>query len=202
MELKLATSNSKSVALNDAVFAAEFKPDLIHQVVTAYRANARQATKAQKTRSDVRGGGKKPWRQKGTGRARAGTSRSPIWRGGGVTFAAKSRNFKQKTNRKMYQAAIRSILSELCRQDCLLVIEKIAPADHKTKSFLKEIESLNLNNALIITDEVNRDLYLSARNLPNITVSDVNGVNPLDLLSFEKVVMTEAAIKQLEERLA
>lgn len=201
MELQLATSSSK-VSLNDAIFAVEFKPDLIHQVVTSYRANSRQATKAQKSRADVKGGGRKPWRQKGTGRARAGTSRSPIWRGGGVTFASKNRNYSQKVNRKMYRAAIRSIISELCRQECLLVVDKINISDHKTKSLQIELDKLKLQHALIITDEVSRDLYLASRNIPNINVSDVSGINPYDLLSYEKILMTEAAIKKLEEQLA
>jgi large subunit ribosomal protein L4 len=199
MELNLAPSGSMQV--NDAVFSVDFNPDLIHQVVTAYRANARQATKAQKTRSDVRGGGRKPWRQKGTGRARAGTSRSPLWRGGGVTFAAKDRNYTQKVNRKMYQAAIRSIVSELYRRDALIVIPTLDVADHKTKNLRQQLLDLNLTQVLIVTDEVSQNLHFASRNIPHVEVMDVNGTNPLDLVSYEKVLFTEAAIKQLEERL-
>ena len=166
-------------------------------------AGARQGSKAQKTRSDVSGGGKKPWRQKGTGRARAGTIRSPIWRSGGVTFAARPRDHEQKVNRKMYRAAVRSILSELVRQDRLVVVEKLEVAEAKTKLMAAKLNELGCDRgALIVTEELDANVFLSARNIPYVTAVDVAGVDPVSLIGFDKVVMTVDAVKRIEENLA
>ena len=175
---------------------------LVHQVVVAYGNGARQGTKAQKTRSEVRGGGKKPWRQKGTGRARAGTIRSPIWVGGGRAFAAKPRDFDQKVNKKMYRGAIKSILSELVRQDRLVVVEKFGVDTPKTKALVAKLNDLELNDVLIVTPEVEENLFLAARNLYKVDVRDVAGIDPVSLIAFEKVLITADAVKQLEEALA
>ncbi|NKI19193.1 50S ribosomal protein L4 [Spongiibacter sp. KMU-166] len=205
MELSIAKPGNGaaagSIQVSDVAFAREFNEDLVHQVVTAYLAGARQGTRAQKTRSDVSGGGKKPWRQKGTGRARAGTIRSPIWRGGGVTFAARPQDHSQKVNRKMYRAAMRSILSELARQDRLVVVEELALEAPKTKLLVKSLGELGLQGALIVTEEVTGNLYLAARNLHDVDVRDVNGVDPVSLIGYEKVVVTVAALKKFEELL-
>ena len=173
----------------------------MHQVVTAYLAGARQGTRAQKNRSDVRGGGKKPWRQKGTGRARAGTIRSPIWRSGGVTFAARPQDHSQKVNRKMYRAALRSIMSELARQDRLVVVESLAVEEPKTKLLVKQLADYGLDNVLIVADEVNENLYLAARNLHKVDVRDVDGVDPVSLIAYDKVMVTVDAVKKFEEML-
>ncbi|KAA3629663.1 MAG: 50S ribosomal protein L4 [Proteobacteria bacterium] len=206
MELNLvATGGSKAgaVTLSDAVFGKDFNEALVHQVVTAYLAGARQGTVAQKTRSDVSGGGTKPWRQKGTGRARAGTIRSPLWRGGGVTFAARPQNYEQKVNRKMYRAAVRSILSELVRQDRLVAVENFAVEEGKTKVLVAKLKAMGLEgNVLVVTDELDEKLYLAARNLIGIDVRDVVGLDPVSLVAFDKVVMSVAALKQIEEKLA
>ena len=206
MELNLvATGGSKAgaVTLSDAVFGKDFNETLVHQVVTAYLAGARQGTVAQKTRSDVSGGGTKPWRQKGTGRARAGTIRSPLWRGGGVTFAARPQNHEQKVNRKMYRAAVRSILSELVRQDRLVAVENFAVEEAKTKALVAKLKAMGLEgNVLVVTDELDEKLYLAARNLVGIDVRDVVGLDPVSLVAFDKVVMSVAALKQIEEKLA
>ena len=205
MELNLvATGGSKAgaVTLSDAVFGKDFNEALVHQVVTAYLAGARQGTVAQKTRSDVSGGGTKPWRQKGTGRARAGTIRSPLWRGGGVTFAARPQNHEQKVNRKMYRAAVRSILSELVRQDRLVAVENFAVEEAKTKALVAKLKAMGLEgNVLVVTDELDEKLYLAARNLVGIDVRDVVGLDPVSLVAFDKVVMSVAALKQIEEKL-
>ncbi|GAB3373748.1 50S ribosomal protein L4 [Spongiibacter taiwanensis] len=204
MELSIAkpgSGASGTVQVSDATFAREFNEDLVHQVVTAYLAGARQGTRAQKTRSEVSGGGKKPWRQKGTGRARAGTTRSPIWRTGGVTFAAKPQDHSQKVNRKMYRAALRSILSELARQERLVVVEEFALEQPKTKLLVKALGEYGLSDALIVTEEVTGNLYLAARNLHAVDVRDVSGVDPVSLIGYEKVVMTVAALKKFEELL-
>lgn len=196
--MELASNKGAStVQVADAVFAADFNEALVHQVVTAYMAGARAGTKAQKTRSDVSGGGKKPWRQKGTGRARAGTIRSPLWRGGGVTFAARPRDHSQKVNRKMYRGALRSILSELGRREHLIVVPELA-SDGKTKALAAKLAELGAPNALIVCETVEQTLYLAARNLPGVDVLDVEGVNPVSLLSHEKVVVTEAAVRKFE----
>ena len=203
MELKvIAPSGGKesSVDVSDLIFGREFNEDLVHQTVVSYLANARQSTKAQKTRSEVSGGGKKPWRQKGTGRARAGTIRSPIWRGGGQTFAARpDQNFTQKLNRKMFRAAMRSILSELARQERLVVVDQFEVEEPKTKGLVDKLNGLGLSNVLIVTDEVAENLYLSARNLHKVDVRDANGVDPVSLINYEKVLVTVPAIKQFEE---
>src|SRR3990167_2285520 len=168
----------KNVKLADSVFGQPFNEALIHQVVTAQMAGGRAGTKAQKSRSDVRGGGKKPWRQKGTGRARAGTSRSPLWRSGGTTFAARPRDFSQKVNRKMYRAAIRSILSELLRLERITVVENIQLANPKTKELVESLATLNLGHVLIILDQADTNVILAARNLPNVEVIDVDNIDP------------------------
>jgi large subunit ribosomal protein L4 len=191
-----------SLQVSDDVFGAEFKTGLIHQVVTAYLAGGRGGTKAQKRRSDVSGGGQKPWRQKGTGRARAGTSRSPLWRGGGVTFAARPRDFGQKVNRKMYRGAVRSILSELARQDRLMVVSELRLSLPRTKELVALLDGLGVKDCLILTDGMDEALYLAARNLPGVDVLSAQEVDPVSLIAFENVVASEAAVKQLEERLA
>lgn len=201
MELTLKDAKG-ALEVSEATFGREFNEALVHQVVVAYGAGARQGTKAQKTRSEVRGGGKKPWRQKGTGRARAGTIRSPIWVGGGRAFAAKPRDFDQKVNKKMYRGAIKSILSELVRQDRLIVVESFGVDSPKTKALLAKLNELDLKDVLIITPEVDENLFLSARNLYKVDVRDVQGVDPVSLIAFEKVLMTADAVKQLEEALA
>ncbi len=197
-----AGNDASKVSVSDVAFAAEYNEALIHQVVTAYLAGARAGTVQQKNRSDVRGGGAKPWRQKGTGRARAGTSRSPIWRSGGVTFAARPRNYEQKVNRKMYRAAMRSILSELVRQDRLIVVADLSVESAKTKALNSALNGLNMNNVLIVAGEVDENLYLSARNLPHVGVTDVTAMDPVSLVSYENVLMSESALKQIEESLA
>lgn len=202
MELNIAKSGNASagtVQVSEVAFGREFNEDLVHQVVTAYLAGARQGSRAQKTRSEVSGGGKKPWRQKGTGRARAGTIRSPLWRSGGVTFAAKPQDFSQKVNRKMYRAAMRCILSELARQDRLVVVESFELEQPKTKLLVEQLSGLGLDGALIVSDEVQANLYLAARNLHKVDVRDVQGVDPVSLISFEKVLVTVSALKKFEE---
>jgi large subunit ribosomal protein L4 len=201
MELTLKDAKG-ALEVSDATFGREFNEALVHQVVVAYGAGARQGTKAQKTRAEVRGGGKKPWRQKGTGRARAGTIRSPIWVGGGRAFAAKPRNYEQKVNKKMYRGAIQSILSELVRQDRLIVVEKFGVDAPKTKELLAKLNELELKDVLIVTAEVDENLFLSSRNLYKVDVRDVQGIDPVSLIAFEKVLMTTDAVKALEEALA
>ena len=191
-----------SVQVSDAVFGAEFKEALVHQVVTAYMAGARAGTKAQKTRSEVSGGGKKPWRQKGTGRARAGSTRSPIWRKGGVTFAAVPRSYDQKVNRKMYRGALRAILSELVRQDRLIVVDDFAVDAPKTKGLLARLGQIGANDALIVVDQPDENLYLAGRNLRAVDIRDVAEIDPVSLVAFEKVVMSKGAVERLGERLA
>lgn len=199
--LKLGNDTSGTLSVSDAAFAREYNEALVHQVVTAYLAGARQGTRAQKTRSEVSGGGKKPWRQKGTGRARAGTIRSPIWRSGGVTFAAKPQDHSQKVNRKMYRAAVRSILSELARQERLVVVESFDVEMPKTKLLVKQLGDFGLDNVLIVSTEVGENLYLASRNLHGVDVRDVESVDPVSLIAYEKVVVTVDAIKKLEEML-
>ena len=201
MELTLKDANSV-LEVSDATFGLEFNEALVHQVVVAFGAGARQGTKAQKTRAEVRGGGKKPWNQKGTGRARAGTIRSPIWVGGGRAFAAKPRSFEQKVNKKMYRGAIRSILSELIRQDRLIVVEKFGVDAPKTKALLTQLSTYDLTDVLIVTPEVDENLFLASRNLYKVDVRDVQGIDPVSLIAFEKVLITADAMKQLEEALA
>ncbi len=203
MELQLQGSGGKgTVQVSDEAFGANFREALVHQVVTACLAGARAGTAQQKTRSQVRGGGAKPWRQKGTGRARAGTIRSPIWRGGGKAFAATPRDYSQKINRKMYRAAMCSILSELVRQDRLVAVDSFSVKAPKTKDLAGKLSELSLNNVLIVTEDPDDNLYLSARNLPNVAVCDVAHTDPVSLVGFDKVLMTSAALKQMEERLS
>lgn len=201
MELVLKDAKG-GLEVSEATFGRDFNEALVHQVVVAFGAGARQGSKAQKTRSEVRGGGAKPWRQKGTGRARAGTIRSPIWRSGGVTFAAKPQDHSQKVNKKMYRGAIQSILSELVRQERLIVVEKFAVETPKTKELISKLKELELKDVLIVTSEVDENLFLSARNLYKVDVRDVQGIDPVSLIAFEKVLMTADAVKQLEESLA
>jgi len=190
-----------TVSVSDAAFAREYNEDLVHQVVTAYMAGARQGTRAQKNRAAVNGGGRKPWRQKGTGRARAGTTRSPIWRSGGVTFAAKPQDHSQKVNRKMYRAAMQTIMSELARQDRLMVVESLDLEAPKTKLLLQRLGEYGVDNVLIVSTEVDENLYLAARNLHKVDVSDVCDIDPLSLIGHDKVMVTLGAVKKIEEML-
>jgi large subunit ribosomal protein L4 len=201
MELSLHQSNSK-LNVADVVFGAPYNEALIHQVVTAYLAGGRAGTAKQKTKGEVSGGGKKPWKQKGTGRARAGSIRSPLWRGGGKIHAAVPRDHSQKVNKKMYRGAIRSIVSELNRRGDLLVAENFTVAAAKTKGLLEQLKKIGANDILIVTDVVEPNLYLSARNLHNVDVVDVEALNPVALLSFEKVLITAPAVKRLESWLS
>ncbi len=201
MELNIVKPDGAKDTLNvsEVAFGKEFNQDLVHQAVVAYLAGGRQGTKAQKTRSEVSGGGKKPWRQKGTGRARAGTIRSPIWRSGGKAFAAKPRNCEQKLNKKMYRAALRCIFAELNRQERLVVVEDFSVDAPKTKSLIQKLAQYDLSEALIVTEDVNENLYLASRNLHKVDVRDVQGVDPVALIGFEKVVVTVPALKKFEE---
>lgn len=205
MELEIKGINGESsgdnVTLNQDIFGAAFNESLVHQVVIAYQAGARQGTKAQKNRSAVSGGGAKPWRQKGTGRARAGTNRSPIWRGGGNAFPASPRNFSQKVNRKSIKIAMRSILAELVRQDRLVVISDFTFDQPKTRQLSSTLAGLNANNALLVDMKGNTNLELSARNLPNVTVLSTSQLNPVDLLNHKKVVISQQAMNELQENL-
>ena len=201
MNINLA-ANGGDVELSDEAFAREYNEALVHQVVVAYAAGTRQGTRAQKTRAEVRGGGRKPWRQKGTGRARAGTIRSPIFRGGGQTFAAKPQDYSQKVNRKMYRGALRCIMSELIRQDRVVACESFGVDTPKTKALQNKLKELKLEDTLIISESVDENLYLSARNLKDVDVSDVHGLNPVSLIGHEKVLITVDALKQLEELLS
>jgi len=204
MELNIATPQGQNgtVAVSDDAFGKEFNQDLVHQVVVAYAAGARQGSKAQKTRSDVSGGGIKPWRQKGTGRARAGTIRSPLWRSGGVTFAARPRDFSQKLNRKMYRGALCCIFSELNRQGRLIVVEDFAVETPKTKQLVQKLADYDVKDVLIVVEEVQEALYLATRNLHKVDVRDIQGVDPVSLVGFDKVMVTVAALKKLEEALS
>lgn len=198
MELQVHDSK-KAITVADAAFGAGFNEPLVHQAVVAYLAGGRSGTRAQKGRSDVAGGGAKPWRQKGTGRARAGTIRSPLWRGGGKVFAAQPRDFSQKINKKMYRAAMRSIFSELARQGRLVVVDSFKVDGPKTKALAAKLAELSLDSALIVTDQADENLYLAARNLPYVDVTEVGGVDPVSLIRFEKVVISIHAIKLIEE---
>ena len=200
MELK--TNTGAAVAVSDTAFGREYNESLVHQIVTAYMAGGRQGSKAQKTRSEVAGGGKKPWRQKGTGRARAGTASSPIWRSGGVTFAAKPRDYEQKVNKKMYRAAMQSILSELVRQERLVIADDFAVDSHKTKEFVAKLKELELSNVLIVGDDVDEKLYLASRNVPHVGVTEAAAIDPVSLIGFEKVLVTVSALKKIEEAYA
>ncbi|MBT8081795.1 MAG: 50S ribosomal protein L4 [Gammaproteobacteria bacterium] len=200
MKLKLQDKGSVDVA--EAAFGAEYNEALVHQVVNAYLAGARAGTKAQKNRSAARGGGTKPWRQKGTGRARAGTIRSPIWVGGGRAFAAKPRNYDQKVNKKMYRAALRSVLGELVRQDRLVIVEELGIDAPKTKVLASRLKELELDNVLILNEAFDEKVFLAARNLPNVGICDVASMDPVVLIRFEKVLVTLPALKLIEERLS
>ena len=200
MDLQLHNSK-ETISVSDAVFGLEYKESLIHQMVTAYMAAARAGTKAQKNRSAVRGGGAKPWRQKGSGRARAGTIRSPLWRSGGATFAAQPRDYTQKLNKKMYRVGIRSMLSELNRQQRLIVVEDITVDTPKTKQMTARLSDLGVSKTLIVTETGDEKLYLSARNLPYVEVTDVAGMNPVSLVRYDHVVVTVGAVRAIEESL-
>ncbi|WP_455367081.1 50S ribosomal protein L4 [Kaarinaea lacus] len=206
MDLQLTTqtgkSSKKTIEVSDATFAKEFNEALVHQVVTAYLAGARSGTRATKNRSAVRGGGTKPWRQKGTGRARSGTIRSPIWRTGGMTFAVQSQDHSQKVNKKMYRNAISNILSELVRQERLVVIDELMLDAPKTKQLAEKLKALGLVDALIVVDELNDNLYLASRNLRNVDVCEAKRLNPVALVNSDKVLMTVNAVKQVEGMLA
>jgi large subunit ribosomal protein L4 len=201
MELQLHNA-SDSLTVSDAAFGRDFNESLVHQVITAWLAGSRAGTKAQKTRAQTRGGGKKPWRQKGTGRARAGTVRSPLWRGGGNVFAAKPRDFTQKVNRKMYRGALAAILSELVRQERLVVLEEFGVDAPKTKQLAGKLKELALDNVLIVTAGADEKLYLASRNLVNVEVRDVNRADPVSLIGYEKVLVTVPALRRLEEWLS
>jgi len=200
--MKLKMQDTGSVDVAEATFGADFNEALVHQVVTAYLAGGRAGTKAQKNRSAVRGGGTKPWRQKGTGRARAGTIRSPIWVGGGRAFAAQPRNHEQKVNKKMYRAALRSVLSELVRQDRLVVVKELELEAPKTKLLATKLKELDLENVLVLNEAFDEKLYLAARNLPNVGICDAASIDPVVLIRFEKVLVTLPALKLIEERLS
>lgn len=205
MEIKVTkdngTESGSSITVSDTVFSRDFNEDLVHQVVTAFMAGGRSGTKAQKNRSAVRGGGAKPWRQKGTGRARAGTSRSPIWRSGGVTFAAQPRNYSQKVNKKMHRAAMQAILSELARQDRLVIVDSLKQETPKTKELFTKLRGMGLENALLVTDQYDENLHLSSRNIINVETIHAGAINPVSLIAHDKVVMTTEAIKKIEEQL-
>lgn len=200
--MELQIQNGGTVTVSDKAFGREFNESLVHQLVTAYLAAGRSGTRAQKTRSDVSGGGAKPWRQKGTGRARAGTTRSPIWRHGGVTFAARPQDYSQKVNRKAYRAGIASIFSELARQGNLFVAESLNLDEPKTKAMLKLLDGYGLTDVLIITEDVSENLYLASRNLSTVDVCDVAGVDPVSLIGYRNVLMTVGALKRVEEWLS
>ena len=205
MELALALPGKETgdkISLSDETFGREYNEPLVHQSVVTYLAGARQGTVKQKTRSEVRGGGRKPWRQKGTGRARSGTIRSPIWRSGGVTFAARPQDFSKKLNKKMYRAAMQCILSELIRQERLIVVHEFAVESHKTKDLVTKLKDFDLDNVLIVSDQIEENLYLAARNLHKVDVLDVSGLDPVSLIGFEKVLITVSALKKAEEMLS
>jgi len=200
--MKLKMQGAGTVDVAESAFGAEYNEPLVHQVVTAFLAGGRAGTKAQKNRSQVSGGGAKPWRQKGTGRARAGTIRSPIWVGGGRTFAAKPRDYSQKVNKKMYRAALRSICSELVRQDRLIITDSITMKAPKTKELAGKLKKLGLDNVLIVNEAFDEKVFLSARNLPDVGICDAAAIDPVVLMRFEKVLMTLPALKLIEEHLA
>ena len=199
--LNLKTNKSTSQEVSENIFGRDYNESLVHQITTAYMAAGRSGTKAQKNRSAASGGGKKPWKQKGTGRARAGTSRGPIWRSGGVTFAAKPRDYSQKVNKKMYKGAISVILSELLRKDRLKIVSDLEIKEPKTKNITSLMKLLDLKDALLMTDELDENLYLSSRNLYHIGVCDTQSIDPVSLIGYENVVLTKAALKNVEAML-
>ena len=198
----LSSTKNQDINISDSAFGKDFNESLVHQAVVSFMAGARQGTSKQKTRSEVRGGGKKPFRQKGTGRARAGTSRSPLWRSGGKIFPASPQDFSQKMNRKAYRVAMRSILSELVRQDRLVVSDDFTVAEPKTKLLVKKMQDMNLKEVLFVTDQVDDNLVLASRNLYHVGIIEAEEINPLSLIGFNAVVMTPAAVKQIEDKLA
>jgi len=200
MELQLHDKGN-GVTVSEVTFGRAFNEGLVHQVVTAYMAGARQGSKAQKNRSAVSGGGIKPWRQKGTGRARAGTIRSPIWVGGGRAFAAQPRDYSQKVNKKMYRAAMQSLLSELVRQERLIIVEEFTVSEPKTKELANKLKDMGFANALIVVEGFDEKLHLSSRNLPRVNVMEVNAIDPVSLLYYERVIMTVGSVRVLEEKL-
>ena len=200
--MQLNVHKGSALKVSDAVFGADYNEALIHQAVIAYQAGARQGTRGQKNRSAVSGGGAKPWRQKGTGRARAGTTRSNIWRGGGRAFPAATQDFSQKMNRKAYRSAIRSILSELVRQERLIVSDDLKVKEPKTKQLVAKLKELKLDDVLVVTHEFDENLALAARNLYHVGLLEAQEINPLSLIGFDKVLMTSEAVKQIEEKLA
>jgi large subunit ribosomal protein L4 len=199
--MEIIVSGGDKVSVSDEVFDKDYNEGLIHQAVVSYMAAARSGTSAQKTRSEVSGGGAKPWRQKGTGRARAGTIRSPIWRSGGITFASKTRDYTKKINKKMYRAAIRSIFSKLIKEDRLIVVNKLDLSEPKTKLMSQRLVELGVDDALLVTNELNSNVFLASRNIKNISAIDASAINPLDLVSFKKVVIELDALKAVEGRL-
>ena len=200
--MQLNVHNGSAIKVSDEVFGADYNESLIHQAVISYQAGARQGTRAQKNRSAVSGGGAKPWRQKGTGRARAGTSRSPIWRSGGKTFPASTQDFSQKMNRKAYRAAMRSILSELVRQERLIVADDFSVKEPKTKQLAAKMKDMQLSDVLVVTHAFDENLALASRNLYHIGILDAQEIDPVSLIGFDKILMTTEAIKQIEEKLA
>ncbi len=205
MELNLRQSNKKAlgkVTVSDSIFETAYNEPLIHQALTAFMAGSRAGTKAQKTRSDVSGGGRKPWKQKGTGRARSGTIRSPIWRSGGVTFAARPKDYSQKLNKKMYRGAMRSIFAELVRQDRLILIDEFAVDAPKTKDMVARLKALELSDVLIVSSEVTENLFLATRNIAHVDVIDTEEINPYILIGYDKILMTQGALAKVEELLA
>jgi large subunit ribosomal protein L4 len=201
LALAIATGGTNNIEVSEAAFGREYNEALVHQVVVALMNGARAGTKQQKTRAEVRGGGAKPWRQKGTGRARAGTIRSPLWRKGGVIFAARPRDHSQKVNKKMYRGAMSSILSELIRQNRLQVVNDFIIEQPKTKELVAKLKSMNLERVLIVVKELDENLYLSSRNVPHVAVKEASGVNPVQLLKFDTVLITVDALRKLEEGL-
>lgn len=199
MNLNMASGGS--VTVSEVAFGRDFNESLVHQVVTAFMAAGRQGSKGQKTRAEVSGGGKKPWKQKGSGRARAGTIRSPIWRGGGKTFAAVPRDHSQKVNKKMYRGAMQCILSELVRQDRVIVVDQFVVENAKTKALVQKLKDMGLQSALIVSDAIDENLFLSARNIPNVGVCDVQAADPVSLIAFDKVIVTVGALRKFEEML-
>jgi len=197
--MELAVAGGNAIEVSNATFGREFSEALVHQVVTAYLAGGRAGTKAQKTRAEVSGGGKRPWAQKGTGRARAGSIRSPLWRGGGRTFAARPQDHSQKVNRKMYRGALQAILSELVRQERLIVLDAFELSAPKTSELLTKLAQLEFAKGLIVTSEVDSNLFLATRNLPNVYALDVAGLDPVSLVAADKVIMTVEAVKKIEE---
>jgi large subunit ribosomal protein L4 len=200
--MQLNVHKGSALKVSDEVFAAEYNEALIHQAVVAYQAGSRQGTRGHKNRSAVSGGGSKPWRQKGTGRARAGTSRSPIWRGGGKTFPATTQDYAQKMNRKAYRSAMRSILSELVRQERLIVSDDFAVTEPKTKQVVAKMKEFDLEDVLVVTHEYDENLELASGNLYHVGILGADEINPVSLIGFDKVLMTSEAVKQIEEKLA